>query len=99
MRSRDFVFWLQGFFEISEPATLSMSQVELVKKHLALVFKHKIDAEMGGEAHQDKLNAIHNGGAPTTSVDAVLANDRPTETHTRIVANNVEMMVCLVTND
>ena len=29
-------------------------------KHLNLVFKHEIDPSMGGEAHQNELNKIHN---------------------------------------
>lgn len=40
MQSRDFVFWLQGFFEISNPTNLSEEQVGMIKNHLALVFRH-----------------------------------------------------------
>jgi hypothetical protein len=41
MQSRDFCYWLQGFFELrqgSEP--LDAAQVTLVKRHLDLVFQH-----------------------------------------------------------
>jgi hypothetical protein len=62
MQSRDFCYWLQGFFEISADGSLDQRQVKLVKDHLALVFKHEIDPSMGDKAHQDQLNKIHNSG-------------------------------------
>lgn len=43
MKSRDFCYWLQGLFELGKPITLDQTQVELIKRHLALVFKHEID--------------------------------------------------------
>jgi hypothetical protein len=67
MTSRDFVFWLQGFFELQDPKTLDEKKTELIKKHLHLVFKHEIDPSYGDEEHQAELDAIHNpdplGGA------------------------------------
>lgn len=66
MQSRDFAYWLQGYFEITsatsnrEPDGLSVGQVEMIKNHLAMVFKHEIDPSMGDKKHQDGLNAIHN---------------------------------------
>jgi hypothetical protein len=67
MQARDFCFWLQGYFEIAEetaqkPAPLTADQVDMIRRHLALVFKHEIDPSMGGEAHQTNLNKIHNQG-------------------------------------
>lgn len=59
MTSRDFVYWLQGFFEISEAKGMTEEQTSVVKKHLALVFTHEIDPSMGDQKHQDKLNDIH----------------------------------------
>lgn len=59
MTSRDFAFWLQGFFEVANPSTIGSKETELIKKHLALVFKHEIDPSMGDEKHQIELNAIH----------------------------------------
>jgi hypothetical protein len=69
MTSRDFVYWLQGFFELrfagplrSDPtaiAGLSPEQVEVIKRHLALVFKHEIDPSVGSVEHQEELNAAH----------------------------------------
>lgn len=64
MKSRDFVYWLQGFFEISGATSLNEQQTEQIKKHLKLVFAHEIDPAMGDKAHQDKLNAVHGVGGP-----------------------------------
>ncbi len=69
MQSRDFCYWLQGFFEVAsmtqneaikpEVCGLSASQVSMIRNHLNLVFVHEIDPAMGDQAHQDKLNKIH----------------------------------------
>lgn len=64
MTSRDFAFWLQGFFEITEadsdePVALSAKQSAMIKAHLSLVFIHEIDPSMGDDAHQQKLDTAH----------------------------------------
>ena len=59
MTSRDFAFWLQGFFEVANPSTIGKTETEMIKKHLNLVFKHEIDPSMGGPEHQEILNQIH----------------------------------------
>jgi len=53
MTSRDFCYWLQGYFEVSghrtksnppaERLCLDQNQVECVQRHLEMVFKHEID--------------------------------------------------------
>lgn len=72
MTSRDFAFWLQGYFEISnigeEIAPMTSEQVGMIKKHLNLVFKHEIDSSMGDGAHQQILNDIHQT-SPFTGYD------------------------------
>ena len=55
MTSRDFCYWLQGHLEIARAEGLSAPQVEIVQRHLALVFKHEIDPSIAAE-----LQAIHN---------------------------------------
>lgn len=56
MTSRDFCFWLQGFFEITDLRTpLSLEQQDVIKKHLAMVFVHEIDPSMPNP----KLDQIH----------------------------------------
>lgn len=71
MTSRDFCYWLQGFFEINaSKAThpeLDVDQVECIRKHLALVFVHEIDPSAGAPEHQAKLNEVH---APKHPADA-----------------------------
>lgn len=57
MTSRDFCYWLQGYFEISKGEELNKSQVQMVKRHLALVFKHEIDPSYGGD--QQELQNIY----------------------------------------
>lgn len=59
MTSRDFAFWLQGFFEVANPSTIGSKETDMIKKHLNLVFKHEIDPSMGGPEHQEVLNLIH----------------------------------------
>lgn len=62
MTSRDFCYWLQGFYEIigGAAAGLTAEQSEIVKRHLAMVFAHEIDPQAGGPGHQKTLNDIHN---------------------------------------
>ena len=71
MTSRDFCYWLQGFFEIAgnrpcppEPAScwnLSDSQINMIKNHLGMVFKHEIDPSFGSKDHQIELARAHEG--------------------------------------
>lgn len=61
MTARDFAYWLQGYFEIHGNVTsLTPEQMELIRRHLALVFQHEIDPSFGDAAIQEKLNAVHN---------------------------------------
>jgi hypothetical protein len=61
MTSREFCYWLQGFFEITKGATaLTQDQSEIIQKHLSLVFLHEIDNSYGDKEHTDKLDKIHN---------------------------------------
>lgn len=63
MTSREFCYWLQGYFEIAgNPAALSEQQTKMVRNHLALVFKHEIDPSYGGNPAE--LQKIHDGGIP-----------------------------------
>lgn len=66
MTSRDFCFWLQGFFELraATPAIetgLDGNQTQMIRRHLALVFEHEIDPSAGNQAHQFALNQLHSG--------------------------------------
>lgn len=65
MTSREFCYWLQGFLEISNKdprytGSLNREQVNMIEKHLSLVFIHEIDNSYGNKEHVDKLNKAHN---------------------------------------
>lgn len=59
MRATEFCYWLQGFFELSHEQTqvLNSEQVDTIRRHLALVFKHEIDPSYG--PNQEELQNIH----------------------------------------
>ena len=59
MTSRDFCYWLQGFFELGNDQGLSPTQAKMVQDHLAMVFKHEIDPSMGAKPHQEALYNLH----------------------------------------
>jgi hypothetical protein len=65
MTSREFCYWLQGYFELTDPSrngyAMSVEQVDAIKKHLALVFVHEIDPSY---PDGEKLDAIHNPFGP-----------------------------------
>ena len=66
MTSRDFVYWLQGFLEVSEEKTINEKQTEIIRKHVNLVFKHEIDPSMGDVEAQKLLNKIHHPASKDT---------------------------------
>ncbi len=64
MKSQEFCYWLQGYFELSQPGiAIEPNQVKTIKKHLALVFFHEIDPEADGNDPETKsiMQAIHDG--------------------------------------
>jgi len=64
MTSREFCYWLQGFFELqfagqadkTGMGSLEPVQVDTIKRHLAMVFKHEIDPSY---PNADELSHIH----------------------------------------
>lgn len=38
MTAEQFTYWLQGFMEVANPTTLDVTQTQIIKDHLALVF-------------------------------------------------------------
>lgn len=65
MYSQDFCYWLQGYFELSGTKELNEKQIEIVKNHLNLVFKHEIDPQHEGDP--TVLQNIHDGKPPWNS--------------------------------
>lgn len=59
MKSVEFCYWLQGYFEILDDKTpaLTPTQVGIIQKHLNMVFVHEIDPSYKDSV---KLSAMHN---------------------------------------
>lgn len=74
MTSRDFCYWLQGVFEIGQPKSLNEEQIELIRRHLNMVFYHEIDPSFPRE-QQASLDSLHNGNS--IFGDAPTGNNRP----------------------
>jgi hypothetical protein len=49
MTKRDFLFWLQGFFELTDAKTLTAKQVKMILAHLALVKRTEELAKLNDE--------------------------------------------------
>ena len=66
MRSKEFAFWLQGFFELSKTdESLTPEQVKTIKNHLKLVFLHEIDPSYSdNKIVQTIFQNIHDGKDP-----------------------------------
>ena len=65
MTPEQFIYWLQGFFEISNAETITKEQTEIIKNHLNLVFHHEIDPSYTPDPKkQQEMNNIHNGNKP-----------------------------------
>lgn len=69
MKARDFCYWLQGLFELQDPASLTEAQTRLIKAHLNMVFTHEIDPSFPTE-QQSALDAAHAAGKTTITKPA-----------------------------
>jgi hypothetical protein len=61
MTADQFVFWLQGLFELSDTKTLDASQVKIIKEHLDLVFE-KVTPAVESQANIDFTAALEKAG-------------------------------------
>ena len=79
MTSKDFAYWLQGFFELADPNTpLTEKQVQTIKNHLKLVFLHEIDPSYSDDPTVQKIfQNIHDGKKPLEGLD-IKAKPQPT---------------------
>lgn len=70
MKSTEFAYWLQGFFELSEPnSPLTEKQVQTIKNHLKLVFLHEIDPSYSDDPTVQKIfQNIHDGKKPLEGI-------------------------------
>ena len=69
MTSRDFCYWLQGYFEIaaladSSTAQITVAQADMIKRHLSMVFIHEIDPsiDQGNPAKPGSISFFTSGG-------------------------------------
>ncbi len=77
MTSRDFCYWLQGYFELSEGGRFTAEQANTVKKHLEMVFRHEIDPGFGKD--KAALQEIHDQGG--TGAESVSQQHSPGCSH------------------
>ena len=87
MRSDQFIYWLQGFFELSEnDKSLTIEQVQTIKNHLKLVFLHEIDP-----SYSDNLEVraifqnIHDGKHPLSGLNINKPEIKPNQSNSVIV--------------
>lgn len=59
MTSRDFCYWLQGHLELNPGQVPTKEQMEIIRRHLAMVFSHEIDPSFKDVGN---LKKIHNPG-------------------------------------
>ena len=71
MRSDQFVYWLQGYFELQGTnQVLTPEQVQIIKNHLKLVFLHEIDPSYSdNKVVQQIFQNIHDGKQPLDGVN------------------------------
>ncbi len=70
MTSKDFVFWLQGTFELGGIKTLNEEQVQMIKNHLKLVFLYEIDPSYSEDKRvQQIFQNIHDGKNPMDGIE------------------------------
>lgn len=53
MSERDFVYWLQGFFELRKPGPITREQSDIIEEHLALVLTKKTQLSMNYKTFTD----------------------------------------------
>jgi hypothetical protein len=87
MKSDQFIYWLNGFFELSEKdKPLSVEQVQIIKNHLKLVFLHEIDP-----SYSDNLEVrtifqnIHDGKHPLSGLNINKPEIKPNQSNSVIV--------------
>jgi hypothetical protein len=67
MMTRDFCYWLQGFFEINGTNVVTPQQIDIIKNHLNLCFEHDIDNQYP-EKKKTELMDVHDGAKPKNRV-------------------------------
>lgn len=73
MKAENFCYWLQGYLELTgagdKDFELTDKQVEMIKRHLALVFQHDIDPKTEPDPKKaEALQKTHDGPPATTFI-------------------------------
>lgn len=63
MTPESFCYWLQGFFELQNPKTITPEQVAVIKEHLALVFTKVTQLSVDDESLKSQAKSY-----PTTRI-------------------------------
>lgn len=58
MNSNEFVYWLQGFLELSDADTLDQEQVIKIKEHLALVLTKVTEDDKSKASVTERLSRL-----------------------------------------
>lgn len=82
MEAKNFVYWLQGFFELSKTnEPLSLEQIQTIKNHLKLVFLHEIDPSYSdNKVVQQIFQNIHDGKDPLMGIQGTSFTGKVNET-------------------
>lgn len=75
MTAEQFCYWLQGYFEMTENATLSPNQILMIKDHLGLVF-NKVTPDLGQPPMV--TTPLHPGAFMPLDPDVICANANST---------------------
>ena len=72
MNMQDFCYWLQGFFEINDSNQLTPKQVDVIREHLNLVFKHVVGAPVAHVKPATPVSPPFTGGAGGAGVQGIV---------------------------
>ncbi len=78
MSPENFVYWLQGLFELSDVKTLNEKQVQIIKDHLNYVFIHSVP-QTPLEEQKSATVEVQVTGSGQTEVKKVIPSQPLTE--------------------
>ena len=99
MTERDFIYWLNGFFELSNPSTLDEKQVQIIKEHLAFVLNKQTPTMLQGKEWDFRTYPIgHKCGVckkPSSNPGGVCQRCKDTTTTSNAELPIVDVPTCL----
>jgi len=84
MTPRDFCYWLQGTFELGKVQSMDASQLDILRKHLQLVYRAQYDDSRNPDAWVGKEFCDW-----LTGVLSVASNDGLSEAQTKTIATRL----------